>query len=509
MSERDAAKAESHAFMARMGLATILVVVVFALNVGGNGMLASADFLLISLHFDPQVAAENLDDPFAEPWPMGEVLPYRYRPLFRWLVLGAYDVGLVPHTPEGFFGLFITSSALALLLALLCLDWFLREVGFSDKEGLVGMTLFGLGFPVLFAYDIPVQTREDLLGYAWIALILVAVARARPWAVALLGVVGAAIRETCLLGVLPFWFVSQRKTQEKVLAYAIPGVAWLILRKLLSTGESYAYLSISTAPTLEWPLEALLYLFAAFGVLWVAAGLRLVQGAPSHPLLQPRVALLALVAVAGTGWTMGMVRENRITYVLFPWLVALSLDLFRSQRFRRVLRAPAAWAAGLMTLGLGLATIAWLMADPERSQPFYANVSPLFHLGVAPPALAELDGEWVIVEAQIFASALNGPVVLLHLAASAFLGVGWWVTRGNQEGGQPVAEGPGQEEQAQGGEGHGDRPQEEADPRAEASEKGPEPLAGEDRPEPDEASDDERLDQAEGEGGAEPTPEQE
>ncbi len=209
-------------FIVLMVLATILVVIALGHQVVGNGALATPGVLLAELHAAP--ASPDLD----RPWEMGEELPYRYRPLYRFLVLSVY-AHLEPR-PEVFYGLFVTAGALSLLLALVFFDWLLRELGYSSKQALIGMALFGLGFPVLFAYDMPIHTREDFLGYAWITVTLVAVARDRPWLVALLGAIGAGIRETCLLGVLPFFLVSKRKPQEKVLAYAVPGIAWLAIR---------------------------------------------------------------------------------------------------------------------------------------------------------------------------------------------------------------------------------------------------------------------------------------
>lgn len=409
-------------FIVLMVLATILVVVALSHQVVGNGALASPGVLLAELHAAP--ASPDLD----RPWEMGEELPYRYRPLYRFLVMSVY--AHMEQRSEVFYGLFVTAGALSLLLALVFFDWLLRELGFSSKQALFGMALFALGFPVLFSYDMPIHTREDFLGYAWIAVTLVAVARDRPWIVAGLGAVGAGIRETCLLAVLPYFLVSKRKTQAKVLAYAVPGIAWLAIRFARSLPETYDYVGVSTAPTLEYPLEALLYLFACFGCLWVAAGLRLAQReAPTHPLLHWKVVLLAFVATASTGWTLGMIREARITYILFPFVIGLSLEFFASARFKEMLRSKAACAAAVNVLVIGLMFLAYLHQDPDRVYGLREYFESSFNFGVSPVKLMQLpNGEEVWVE-QAYASSMNGPVVLLHLAASAFLGAGWLATR--------------------------------------------------------------------------------
>lgn len=415
-------------------LYAVLVALVFAHQVNGKGALASPASLLAELHGTADAE---------QPWQLGEKLPYRYRPLFRAAVLGVYDH--LPHSPESFYRLFVAASALSLLAACLALHALLRGLELDRRETTAGVVLFLLGFPVLFSHDMPIHTREDLLGYAWIALTLLAVVKERPWwQVALLGVVGASIRETCLLGILPVWLVSKDERWQRAATYAIPGAAWLALRFARNPGgQGYDYVSVSTAPTLEFPLEALLYLFACFGVLWVAAGLRLAErNEPRHPLLAPRVVLLAFLATAATGWTMGMIREARITYILFPFVIPLALELFRSPRARAILRARPGWLAAGLVLALGLLGLVYLGQDPvarvgvvvplpdggQTIQPadsLRTWIGGSFHPGVAPT----LDVPGVGRVELAHASWLNGPHVLLHLAASAWLLVGAWVTR--------------------------------------------------------------------------------
>lgn len=412
---------EGTRFILSILLVTVGVVFVFGHQVFGNGALSSPEALFAELHADEA-------EPLEKPWGIGEELPYRYRPLYRAVVLAVYDQ--LPHEgPEAFYGLFVTAGAITLLLAALIFDWYLREIGFSGKQALWGTALFLFGFPVLFSYDMPIHTREDFLGYAWITLTLIAVARDRPWAVVALGVVGVSIRETCLLGVLPYFLVSKRPRWQQGLAYAIPGAAWLALRVVRSTGVSYPYWQISSEPTLAFPLEAALYLFACFGCLWVAAGVRLRdRDAPRHPLLGTWVVLLAFALTASTGWTMGMIRENRITYILAPFVIPLALAFFDSPRGRRIARCPQAWIAGAVVLGLGLAGLAWLRDDPRRVIPLQAWIGKWFHPGAAPVELMADELGWIEVE-QSWASPMNGPVVLVHLAASTWLAVGAWLTR--------------------------------------------------------------------------------
>lgn len=424
--ERPALRAGGFDVLA-LALYALLSVLVLAHQVGGYGALASEGALFAELH------GESLE----RPWELGEKLPYRYRPVFRALVMQVYRAG--EPSAERFFRLFVLASGLSLFLAAGAFHWLLRALAFTRRQALAGVALFFLSFPVVFSHDMPIHTREDFLGYAWIALTLLALARERVWLACLLACVGGSIRETCLLGLLPYVLVARpehsawlsrfeglsaraRHWLHVGLVFALPGAAWLAVRAWRSTGEAYDYWGVSTSPTFQFPLEALLYAFAAFGVVWVAAGLRLrEERPPRHPLLAPRVVALALAATVGTGWTMGMIREARITFILFPFLIPLALETLSSARVRAGLRDRKAWlAAAAVLLAYGL-LLHWLRQDPSRVDGLQGYLAESFHVGVAP--LRQLPDGRVVEWA--FASPLGGLHVALNLAASLWLLVVW------------------------------------------------------------------------------------
>ena len=424
-----------------LALYALLSALVLLHQVGGYGALASQGALFAELH------GESLE----RPWQLGELLPYRYRPLFRALVLTVYHAG--EPSAERFFRLFVLASGLSLFCAAGAFHWLLRALAFSRRQALGGVALFFLAFPVLFSHVMPIHTREDFLGYAWIALTLLALARERVGLACLLACVGGSIRETCLLGLLPYLLIARpehsawlsrlggaaasggaeqrrglspgaRHWLHVALVFALPGATWLAVRAWRSTGESYDYWGVSTSPTFEFPLEALLYAFAAFGALWVAAGLRLAEDRPPrHPLLAPKVVALATLAALGTGWTLGMVREARITFILFPFVIPLALETLCSERARAGLRERRAWLAAAATLLVYGLWLHWLRQDPSRVDGVQRYLAESFNLGVAP--LRRLPDGRVVEWA--FASPLNGLHVALNLAASLWLLVAWRV----------------------------------------------------------------------------------
>lgn len=362
MDEAKATRAETDRFLLAALLYPGLVVLALALQVGlSNGMIESSAALWRELRWT-----------HAEPWALGLLEPYCYRPLFRALVLGVTGLvtedGAPPELQRDVsYGVFVALTGMSLLAAAWTFDVLLGRLGFGGRQRIAGAVLLLLGFPVLFSHDLPIQVREDFLGWALIALTLVAVADDRPLVAGLVAAVGATCRETCLLGILPLALVSKRPRHEVAMGYALPFAALVLVRMLVPReGEPIPPPALLDDTT----LEALVFAFATFGALWGAAGLRLLDPTPPrHPLLAPRVVGLCAAAVVATGWILGAARDNRNTLdVLFPFVIPLALDLGRTGHFARLRTArPACLLAGTVVLSAAMAGIAWARADVTRA----------------------------------------------------------------------------------------------------------------------------------------------
>lgn len=400
-------------FLTLLGIGAVLWV-----NVGGYGVLTWPSTLAAELHSTPE-------EPLS--WAQGAEAPYCYRWLFRALVLGACRV-LGVSTSEGFYEVFVAASALSLGLAVFLLERFLRATGASVARARLGGLLFLASFPVLFAYDLPVHTREDPLAYALVSLQLWLVALERPLALALAGVVAANVRETTTLGLLPFVFVGSRPLSHRLAAVA-PAFAAVALVHVLRAPPTAAhgYLLEGVTQNLREPTEALLYLGASLGSLWLLAGLRLAEKRASGELSGPwgwRASGLALGLAVLANALLGMLRECRIVFVAAPFAVKLSLEYLGSERFREVARARAAWLALAAVLVLGLALEVWIACDASAVERLRPWIGGSFQPGWAPPREMLLpSGETALVY-PYWASPLNGVLVLLHLAFAAFVGAG-------------------------------------------------------------------------------------
>ena len=236
-------------FLTLAALAFVLWIV-FSINVGGYGALASPATLEAELH-------SSADSPTS--WKQGDEAPYCYRWLFRAGVIGLAHVVPGGTTREGFFHVFVAASAASLLLATFLLARYLRATGASPAGARLGQLLFLASFPVLFAYDMPIHTREDFLGYACVALELWLVALdrplalAQPLALALTGALAANVRETTAIGLLPYLFVAARP------------------RGVRAAVVAPAFATIALVHVLRAPPEAPLRLFLKAGVMFCRA----------------------------------------------------------------------------------------------------------------------------------------------------------------------------------------------------------------------------------------------
>ena len=417
---------------------------VIALQVHGQGILSHPALL----NWDLKTNADGW-------WTFGLHKPLCFRPLYRWMTLAIFE--LLPFQDQwSFYRLYVTMAGATLFTALLSFHILQRHIGFTPRQALLGCLLMLGAFPILFSHDVPTHTREDFLGYTMICLALTFAVRDSWWGVVIAAALGAWVRETCLLGVLPFILISTRPMWQRITAYLIPGISLILVRVIrnvnqgVDEGGSYLIdlVGTSTLPTREFPIEAMIYAFAAFGFMWIAASVHMTRSRNLPALLRRRVVGLAALAVLGSGWTLGMVRESRIVFILFPFLIPHVVLLLTSGDLQRMLRAKASWAAAIaVALIIGVFAL-HLMRSPQHIDRLRPHINERFNLGIPHAELTQEqalpDGSTRAVDmawspsAEAFnhplhASRLNGPHVALNLVLAAFFLAGGLATRRKPE----------------------------------------------------------------------------
>ena len=436
---------------ARFALYGVLVVLVFwtqtSARIEGTGAIASKHDLAVELHATKEAPGA---------WPMGAEAPYRYRWLFRELVLGAERLSPSFQTEEGFYRLFVFCSGLSLLLSCLAFDLLLRRLGFDERLATLGVVLYLAGFPILFAYDMPIHTREDLLENSVFCLALVAVVADRPVATVLLVCLAANVREMGLLAAVPFWFCSRRPRSVRLGVVAAATVGALLVTSIRELAPRIPWFLDRTVwhpegyqTTLSAPFEGTLYAFVCFGALWFAAFFgarrrreRLGPEASARDLLGfPQAPLCVFLALASSV-ALGQVREVRTVYLAFPWVVPLALEYFRQEGREDSKLVRARVAAGIV-FALGALFLTRVASDPEFVKAFRSHFGGSFQPGFEAPTetvlVDEHTGEKLdtVLVWPYRASPWNGVVLVFHAALSAGIiaaRVGGWVRARKEPG---------------------------------------------------------------------------
>lgn len=269
--------------------------------------------------------------------PLNEIArPYRYRlvtPTLARLVpfLPASIAQYYQISPEKVIAFKFGMVNLAgLTVAGVALYAYVRRLGFSGLEGIVGALLFYTAFPVVVYGASPLV---DAWAYAFLALGFLCIVTRAAWLLAIVFLLGVLTKETTLLLLLAIVFlVPVTAGRWRLLAACVPGLlAFLALRLLLPGGYGYDSglttllnsLATLLTPTLRH-LLILVDLVLAFGFVWWLAwqGWRH-PGPPPRPAWQHLAWLVPLTIVAQLAIDFNFF--GRVVFFAFPAIIPLAL----------------------------------------------------------------------------------------------------------------------------------------------------------------------------------------
>jgi hypothetical protein len=351
---------------------SLLTLGLFFRHVSSSATLLSSPSSLAVLLASPQ------DQPYL--WQNHLWSSMKYRVLFYHIVqttakcIHSQDASVFYWTFTGWSFVLTSGTLLAFWV------W-LGLLGFSNRQRFLGCLVCLLSFPVLFAYDYPVFTREDPLAYLLVVLSLIAGLNHNPLWFMLFSTLGAMTRETTLVVSACYVLRGPGRFRSRVL-YAFPSVAALVLLRLSLGYESYNPLTPARV-NLARPLETAFFLFLTFGVFWLLALLRWGELWPVRASLSVHRRTLytwtplAAVLVLTANFVLAVVRENRISFLLFPFIIPWGIDWVSAhskdlRAFGRSRLLCIAWV--LLTLGAGvlsqlaLASPGWLAWVPDSVQ---------------------------------------------------------------------------------------------------------------------------------------------
>ncbi len=260
-------------------------------------------------------------------WGSARLLPYKYRVLFKSLIDGTVLIFGKNVTDDQFYWIFVIWCFAITLACLFAFDYLLCVVGLKEIYQFAGGLLFISSFPVFYAYNYPIITREDTLAYLWVVLGLIFIVKNKPFIVSIISLFAVMTRETTLI--IPFCFLitSPLKLTKKA-AYLLPPAIALVGLRLILGFEPYD-ITYGFFRNLKLPIESIFFLFICFGVFWLTGflGWRLKKSSNQYGSDAAIVKSFPWVAVAVlfTSTAFSILRENRISFIIFPWIYIMSL----------------------------------------------------------------------------------------------------------------------------------------------------------------------------------------
>lgn len=270
-------------------------------------------------------------------WACGDWACFKYRVLFRWVVSLTCFV-LTPNvTPGIFYWVFVFWSFICTCGTILLIYFYLRILGNSCNWSFVGSILFVISFPILFAYNYPIFMREDPLAYLLVVLGMIATIKDRPFLMIIASMFGSLTRETILIIPFVYFVTSQRPIHQKCFYAFMPILGFIAIRLALgynhynplSKGQQFWY-------NIGHPVETFFFLFLSFGFMWFLALSQWLHwwkrrhDTPHSTNALYKSAPWAFLLILLTNVFMAMVRENRISFLLFPWIIPLATFWLKS-----------------------------------------------------------------------------------------------------------------------------------------------------------------------------------
>jgi hypothetical protein len=329
-------------------------------NIFINGSLLKTDNLSGELKSPPDSLYQ---------WNISNEPPFKYRVLHKAIVNSVYlSIKGDKESNELFFSTYRVFAFLFHAFAILIFYYFTTQIGLKELA-FVGAILFACLPAMLFAYNVPVHTREDTLAYCILLLGLIAIIQNKVVGIFTLSLLGVMCRETLLI--LPFvnlFFNPKQKLWVRL------GLSTLCL--LVFAGIRF---SLGIEPYNHWegfnwnishPEQVIAFTFVTFGVLWIPFlfhfWMKIIGEVKASILLKSALPVFALVFA--TTFLGGIFNEIRILYLLAPWVISIGL-LFYSHNHHEIteiLKSRKYIRYALVTLG-GLVTLSfWIVGNYQN-----------------------------------------------------------------------------------------------------------------------------------------------
>jgi hypothetical protein len=310
----------------RLIIIAVLSTVLFFLNqYAFEGYIQNKERLAKEL----QSTSMNLSE-----WELSNKPPFKYRVLFPMIVKNISKI--LPGSASAnqkfywsylFFSwlFFISTSCMFYLL--------LMKIFQSNSLAFLGVLLHLSMAPIVFAYTLPVHTREDQMAFLFLLSAIYFLYDKKYILYLIIACIGVFVRETLLL--LPFLVLLFAKLSllRKLILSGLPLLIWIIYRWLIGTEPYDFWLGLNW--NLSNPIQLILFGFLSFTYLWphLIFSFRIKQNQYDNlGLFTNKAVLLALCMIISTTLLFGIFNEIRLLYLIFPWMIIACLRIIEKHR---------------------------------------------------------------------------------------------------------------------------------------------------------------------------------
>lgn len=294
------------------------------------GFFLISGFLFKSALNDPTALSKEILSPAESLYEYGisNREPFKYRVLFSSLVELTYSFFSEPQNNQKFYWIYIFWSGFFYVTAVLSFYILLNFLGFNNRYSILGTALFLMSPAIIFAFSLPVHTREDMMAYTILNIGLICLIRNKKIGVLLCSILGVLCRETLLILPLIFLLYRNKNIAFRWGTLFISLLAFFSIRIVLGS-EGYDIIGMGLKYNLDNIEGTIGFFFLVFSFMWpvffydiyctiTKAGKKLSDNPIS---LLRKSSLLVFTLVFITTIIGGRINEIRLLFIIFPWVI--------------------------------------------------------------------------------------------------------------------------------------------------------------------------------------------
>lgn len=304
--------------------------IIIRLIVISLGFFMMSGFLFKSALNNPTTLSKEILSPAESlfEYNISSMEPFKYRLLFSSLIDITYSIFSEIEDNRKFYIIYIFWSGFFYISAVLSFYFLLNTLGFNKRYTLLGTALFLLSPAVIFAFSLPVHTREDMMAYTLLNLGLICIIREKNMGVLVCSILGVLCRETLLILPLTYFLYSNKNIWNRIGVFVFSILTFFAIRIVLGR-EGYDFIGLGLRYNLDNIEDSIGFFFLVFSFMWPVffydmyiTNTTTDQITTNKPMdLLRRSSLLIFILVLVTTIVGGRINEIRLLFILFPWVI--------------------------------------------------------------------------------------------------------------------------------------------------------------------------------------------